>query len=418
MTQTIFTIITEVEPAKVDALDAVLSDIGADPATNSVLSLAPFDELHFASLTRVDKADLEPTLIFEHNVDGSVDEWLGTLVGGAREGLEAIYANCVGCPASGDGDRLRAYLRSHVVHPGAFHIGATGRSRAQINEEAALHGAIQAFLESDGGRVRFRGSSPEAVRAAVQAFVRSRADLSWAQSTPPRQTPEERRGHRRRLAKAIAAAVVASPVLVPVAAMGLAVLRLKELTDPVQKEPPDPVHVRALSDTEDFVAQNHLASVITVKPGLLRAVTLPLVLYVLNLVARVSYTKGELGGIPSIHFAHWSVFDRGRQLLFLSNFDGSWESYLGDFIDKAAVGLTAVWSNTVNFPRTRFIAFDGATDGPRFRQWARSNQCKSQVWYSAYPRSTMPMIDNNTAIREGLFASLRGGEVRAWLQRL
>ena len=104
--------------------------------------------------------------------------------------------------------------------------------------------------------------------------------------------------------------------------------------------------------------------------------------------------------------------------MFLSNFDGSWESYLGDFIDKAAYGLTTVWSNTEDFPRTRLLAFKGATDGPRFRQWARSHQCSTAVWYSAYPTFTMATIDGNSSIREGLYAKLNDKETKNWLARL
>ena len=57
------------------------------------------------------------------------------------------------------------------------------------------------------------------------------------------------------------------------------------------------------------------------------------------------------------------MIDNGRRLLFLSNFDGSWENYLDDFIDKASIGLTGVWSNTLKFPRTYFLVLGGASDG-------------------------------------------------------
>lgn len=421
MTQTVFTIITDVEPSEVGALRDVLRQVGEHPAANAVLPFASFDGLHFASLTLVEKDDLGPTLIFEHNVDGSPEDWLRVLIDQAAGGMEALYSHCVGYPSGADAARVLAYLRDHVVPPGAYHVGATGRSLARIRQEADLRDAIEGFLESEDG-AGLRSQTPDAVRTAVQQFVRSNEAFSWAKGSPPRQTRDEHRRHQVRLwaylAAAVATVVVTAPVSLPALAVGVVVLRYKERTDPVQDGPADPAHVRALADTEDFFAQNHLASVITVKPGLLRAVILPVVLYTLNLLARAQYTKGELGGIPSIHFAHWSIFNRGRHLLFLSNFDGSWESYLGDFIDKAAVGLTAVWSNTVNFPRTRFLVREGATDGPRFRQWARANQYASQAWYSAYPNLTMTMIDNNTAIREGLFAPLAREEVKTWLQRL
>ena len=75
-----------------------------------------------------------------------------------------------------------------------------------------------------------------------------------------------------------------------------------------------------------------------------------------------------------------------------------------------------MWSNTQNFPRTRFLAREGAADGPRFRQWARANQCRTEVWYDAYPRLGMTVIDNNSSIREGLFRDVE--ETDRWLRRL
>jgi hypothetical protein len=124
-----------------------------------------------------------------------------------------------------------------------------------------------------------------------------------------------------------------------------------------------------------------------------------------------------LSGIPSIHFAHWSLIDGGRRLLFVSNFDGSWENYLDDFIDKAHDGLTAVWSNTVGFPRTQFLIHGGATDGPRFKAVARDGQMVTNAWYSAYRDLTVQGIDNNSSIREHLFSSLDAAQTAVWLQR-
>ena len=102
----------------------------------------------------------------------------------------------------------------------------------------------------------------------------------------------------------------------------------------------------------------------------------------------------------------------------LSNFDGSWENYLDDFIDRASAGLTAVWSNTVDFPRTRWLILGGARDGPRFKAAARDRQSYSNVWYSAYPELTVQQIDRNSAIREGLFGRATEATESAWLRNL
>ena len=64
------------------------------------------------------------------------------------------------------------------------------------------------------------------------------------------------------------------------------------------------------------------------------------------------YRPGFLSDIGTIHFARWVTVPGTHDLLFFSNFDASWESYLEDFITKAHAGLTGVWSNSIGFPVT------------------------------------------------------------------
>jgi hypothetical protein len=423
VTQSIFTIVSDVPAPTVESLRGTLAEIrgalGQRTDHNPVLPFARLAGLHFASFVLAEGPSLHPPkLVFELNVDGTVDAFLPALVEHGGKGLDAVYAGADGYPGSADRPATLAWLKERVVRPGAFHIGATGRTLERIREEARLHDAIQGFLDSEEAAGRLAGVTPGALRARVQDLVRADPSFSWARTSPPRQTRRERMYHRARLYGAAAGALLLAPVLLPVLLVWAAALLVSERLDRVQKDPPDPAAVRRLESEEDFFAQNHLSSVIKVKPGLLRRLTLPVVLFALNLVARVSATEGQLGGIPSIHFAHWSLIDEGRHLVFVSNFDGSWESYLGDFIDKAAPGLTAVWSNTVDFPRTLLLAVRGAADGPRFRQWARAHQCSTAAWYTAYPTFTMSTIDNNTSIREGLFADLDEKGTAAWLARL
>jgi hypothetical protein len=146
-----------------------------------------------------------------------------------------------------------------------------------------------------------------------------------------------------------------------------------------------------------------------VKPGVFRRVLLRGVLWAANLIARTS-THGSLSGIPSIHYAHWALIDRGRRLLFLSNYDGSWESYLGDFIDKASRGLTGVWSNTVGFPVTDYLIFKGADERARNSR----GPGLTVVWYRRIPADG-PADRSTSTFREGL-ASERAGALRRWLK--
>src|SRR2546422_151977 len=374
MKQTVLTFISKVDPDRVSDLKDLLDGMGQDVENNAYLPFLRLKLLHFASLFLVEDPSYGPFLVFENNFDGALDNYLEVLYLQAAEGLHRIYSCCRDYPATNAADRARilSYLRSHVVQPSAYHIGNVGRSVDRTQQEDSLRADIENFLDDlvHAGPVV---DSPGAIRQRVQAFLQSRPISAWAAKLQPRQTSSERFIPWLKIAIVAVIAFVLLPVLIPLAIVWVAVLRGKEKSDPARSDfgPVEQQHVRELVEREDrtHIVQNHMASITLVKPGPFRQFTLRGMLWLVNLVARVS-TKGKLYGIPGIHFAHWSLIDNGRRLLFVSNFDGSWENYLDDFIDKASVGLTAIWSNTIGFPSTRFLVLDGARDGARFKALA------------------------------------------------
>lgn len=126
-------------------------------------------------------------------------------------------------------------------------------------------------------------------------------------------------------------------------------LRYLERTDPVEDRPPSTKHGEDLLAMENFGGQNHLASVSRLKPGLLRCLTLRLAFIVVG-TGRFVNAPGFLGKNGVIHFARWIRLPKTNQLLFLSNYDDTWESYVADFIADAPTGVTGIWSNCVGFP--------------------------------------------------------------------
>lgn len=415
-THTVFTIITKVDPDQVEYLTELLDEIANNVEDNLWIPFSGLDMLHFASLVILFHEEHGHQLVFESNIDGSIDAYFDALLEHGLKGIDRIYRCCVGYPPQGViyREQLLDYLQAHVVQPSAFHIGNTGRSAERIRQEARLREEIETFLDDQLARGELP-ADPVAIRERIQEFVRADPELAWAlDPPPPRQRWEERLGHWGRLVGAGIAGLVFSPVLL----IWFTVLRVKEARDPVQETPADDAHVERLEQREDFLLQNHLTAISTVKPGRFRRITLKAVLWVTNLMARAVYTKGSAGGITSIHFLQWALIDGGQRLLFLSNYDGSWGSYLEEFIEKASIGLTSVWSSTVGFPRTWFLMFKGSRDGRRFKEWARTQQTITNVWYSAYPALSIGSIDTNSAIREGLSGPLDERTTRAWLRRL
>jgi hypothetical protein len=122
--------------------------------------------------------------------------------------------------------------------------------------------------------------------------------------------------------------------------------------------------------------------------------------------------------VKTIHFARWVFIDDKRRMFFASNYDGSLESYMDDFVDKVAWGLNLVFSNGVGYPKTRWLAFGGAKDELAFKDYLRVHQVPTHVWYSAYGRLTALNIQQNERIRAGLHRDLSGDDERAWVQSL
>jgi hypothetical protein len=202
----------------------------------------------------------------------------------------------------------------------------------------------------------------------------------------------------------------------------LAAIRRRERADPIPADSvPDPAMVRQLRSWEDCHSggPDHMASVVIISAGWLRGFLIRFGMKALGLSVRITGITGYLGSMRTIHFAHWAIVDEGRRLLFLSNFDGSWESYLDDFIEKAHVGLTLAWGNCLGFPPAEYLTLKGATQGRKFKAWARCSMTPSRLWYSAYPSLTVDQIYRQAAIVQGLSApNLPPDKATLWARTL
>ncbi len=438
-----FLAIARVRKGHEERLESLLEEImRADPEENPWVPFAQLKSIHFARWAILplshDAAgrEIPAQLLFATNYDGSLQEHLGELVKVAGpSGLDQIYRHCEGFPdLPGDQER-EAFLRRHQVAYNAFYVGTVGRTVDQIARENQLAHAMQDFLNTKPSW----DSGTAALRGAIQKFVfeQQRQRFAWAGTPPPPWVSAWRRfleGHLSGVAAAVLLLLVAVlavlgtflpglllgglAVVLLFSSAYLVVLRFKEERDEQQEPGYSCPAVAEQVEREDRGVQNQMTAFLNIKPGWFRLYTLRTVLAIVNLFARNVAHQGSLVGIPSIHFARWAIIDDGRRLLFLSNFDGSWENYLGDFIDKAAFGLTAIWTNATGFPKTRWLFLaGGARDEQRFKDYARRSQVATQVWYSAYKELTVQNINNNSLLRAGLYGTLDPEESEEWLRR-
>jgi len=109
-------------------------------------------------------------------------------------------------------------------------------------------------------------------------------------------------------------------------------------------------------------------------------------------------TDSPIKRINTIHYARWVIIDKGTRLLFTSNFDGTWEGYLRDFVEKAPEGLDAIWSNCVGYP--------GAKPFDKFIAYVKDHEFDAELFYPAYPDTTVNQVQKALRIQRTFEALL------------
>lgn len=111
-----------------------------------------------------------------------------------------------------------------------------------------------------------------------------------------------------------------------------------------------------------------------------------------------------LSGIGTVHYARWAMLRDGEkaQLLFASNFDGPWDTYMDAFTAQAPELFDAVWSNCEGYPDA------GAQDSVAFKDFVRKHQLTEDVSFRGYDasaaeiRRALKITRGVTQVLEGL----------------
>ena len=422
-------LVAPLEAKREGALRALLASMNLRPGVadpeNALVPFGRFDRLHFARFVVLEdpamaditvyglpRPEFGTSLAFLADCDGPAEDFLADLVGRAGDGLRRIFAHCRGFDPGGD---LTAWMKAHAVRPAASYVNWIGRTVRQIREEAALRDALMSYLDRNGAALA--GMEASRIRERLREFVTGERQAGRLTLTPPEPTPLAWRV--RNLFHAVGVPLVLlllAPVLLLYLPLFVYQLRRRERRDPEIVPLPDPDRVRRLAELEDHDVTNQFSALGSLKPGLFRLWLITFILWLLDYAIRHVYNKGYLTRVTTIHFAHWTFLDGKRRLLFASNYDGSLESYMDDFINKVAWGLNLAFSNGVGYPRTNWLILDGAKDEQKFKHFLRRHELATEVWYKAYPGLSSVDLQRNTRIRQGLEQlEMSATEVSQWL---
>jgi hypothetical protein len=286
-----------------------------------------------------------------------------------------------------------------------------------VREEAALADAVCSYLQANQAVSR---AAPRDIHAILRRHIESEVAAGRLSLSPEEPTPWRwwigNAAHKVALPLL---AVALLPIVLLYAPVFAYQLRRRENSDPTIAPRIDPAHARRLAEIEDHDPTNQFNAMGSVKPGAFRHWLLVVVLLLIDYGARHLYFRGRLARVHSIHAARWVFLDGGRRVLFASNYDGSLESYMDDFINKVAFGLNLAFSNGVGYPSTRWLVLDGARDEQAFKSVLRRHQLPSDVWYNGHAGLTAHHLERNWRLRRGLESNtLSDNELKEWCRLL
>lgn len=135
-------------------------------------------------------------------------------------------------------------------------------------------------------------------------------------------------------------------------------------------------------------------------------------------------------GLSIIHFARWVVIRRedwpdlgqpkeallNDYMLFISNFNGTWDQYIDAFADGLPSGLDLFWYSSTRYPKS--IPISG------FKNYIRANQIDTSYYYNATPGAAQRDVKSALRARAAVLrlqeAHAKGPEAfeAAWLREL
>jgi hypothetical protein len=371
MDQFALTLILSIKSDKdAEWLTSNLQTMGKQLGNNPAVDLSNSDLTHFARFVIIPKSAYQPAafgrLVFTSNFDGDMQGYVKQLFEkGIAAAMEAFFLRCNEyLPGTAtELNTLLQFYEKYNIPSQAFFAALPGATVQIINSSAVLRQQIDQWLD-EGGALSGKPIPPNLAKY-----------VNIAKKPEDRPKPPTSN--------------LLSWLLNPLLNFVQWVIGIRSVSNNPQ------VNLKTEKDQyemEDIVTQNPMTVIVPVKRNILAPLLLKMVLFVVSRQAKA--TRGSLVGLTSIHFARWVIIDNGKNILFESNFDGSWENYIDDFVDRASIGMNLIWGNCIGFPLA------GCKDIESFKSYIRDNQSPVQVFYSAYKESTVRNVLTDLSLSE------------------
>jgi hypothetical protein len=423
-------------PGKKEEARRLLTELNSTEGLNPRLPLAKCPSTLFTSGFIVDAQDyhgktLPASLLFLTTYTGPLRPHIRELIQHCGPGLRELFQCCTSSDSiRSDGLLFRYMLRKN--NPDTFYTGIQYITHGDIAREDELREFIEDFIDRQQTDSAFASLGWKEVRQRIQEEVVRHPKFSWAKTKWKKKFSDWWVLNRALIFfivlffacgfiptllfhwnYIIGILVVLGAVIVTLVILVLC-FRINEMRNHfVAPRQPDE-YVRAIFEKQNHPVINTMTVGAPLKKGWIRPVFLFIVLRLANMLRGLLY-------IPTVASARWLAMDKGRRLVFSSNFGNLSESYVRDFIDskKRARNINLIYGQGIGYPGTKWVRGNGAIADPEgFINDVHLMDHPVLLWYWPFQHLSVDNIINNRKIYLGLFADLNEQDSREWLKRL
>ena len=435
-----YSVVAKLKKDSLDKTRAFLSELNKDPGNNPKLPFNNFQTTHFVNAVLIPEQQyqnelLPATLLFATSFSGPVNNHLEELIRLGGPGLKELFQNCedFSTGAAASDNELKSFLKKYRRWE-TFYSGMQFLSKTEILRENALRTSIRQFIDKNQPDANFSNAGPAEIKKQIQEHVTQQPEFEWATEKQPRTIAGFITLYwslilfsiffllllysifgwlvfHQPLFKFVFFALLA--IIAFVLTLVLSMRKYEKEPQFVAPRQPDKT-IHAVAVSQQYPVLNTMCVSGVLKNGWLRPLIFKLAL------RAVIMLRGMLK-IPTVYTARWIAFDKGKRLVFVSNFTNFTESYIRDFIDNAgsARKINLLFGQGNGYPPTKWFMGGGALDNQdAFINDVMINYRFTDFWYCPYMNLSIENINMNRLIFQGLFAAQTPDQIKNWLQLL
>lgn len=407
------TVIAKIKPGLKPALIQVLREISENPFHNRYIHFGQDRLTHFARWFIIENDEIEPLLVWAATYNGDLETYAGH-VARLSPGIDQIWGKCEGySKAKG----FFWFVRTCRRRPPYTFIAFRDESAETIRTKIAIRKRLECFLDRAcvGEYLQDPGATPllgEISRVAYKAPLLVRA-AQWIAGLLPSMWLYLQKNVIPplidRVAQVYVRLVMPPPSSLVLNTAGLNPNQTMTRAQYLQ-------HVEILERNEQELAAPYGGirfeqNQVTVVAAIHNKLEVLWAWFTGLFIAR-SYPPGVLTGTVTIHSLHWAVLGPLKYAIIMSNYDGSWTNYLGDFRDKMRWGLDGLLVGTGDYPP------GGMSTVYAWEQWFQSARIPCQLFFSGYPEESVENLLRDRAISKALGKNFDLDAVKQWLNLL